>query len=571
MPSNAWNKIGVSSVVTDGGLTAKLEVWWRRATASEPANYGFDVWGSNQNEYYAASYSGCPTSGSPVDAFSQNGANTGSTATGLSVTTTQANDKLIYLGHNWSASGTLNPPVGMTERHDFISYSADETIALAGATGNRTQAQAASSPWAAFLDRAEGEVTCTIFRLPRPKARQFHPPGGPIYVFSSPKWLIQGGTSGGGGGTGEAAWDEITGKPSTYPPTLPIAQSGVTNLTTDLAAKAPLASPGLTGTPTAPTAAPGTNTTQVASTAFVKGAVDANVEDWSTITGKPATFPPALPIAQAGVTNLLTDLAAKAPINDPVLTGNARAPTAATGDNTTQIATTAHVKANLVGLAPLASPSFTGDPKVPTPSLSDNDTSIANTQFVQGVVTTVLATKAPLDSPVFTGNPTAPTPNPGDSDASIATTEFVSSMILPWTQVSGKPSTFPPTVPIAWTDVSGKPATYPPTLPIAQADVTNLTTDLGLKAPLASPAFTGAPTAPWPTLGTSIVNVDFLNDTVSGIGGGGAATLIADVAPTVPAPVHGQLWWDSSTANLYIWYDDGTSAQWVQVNATGAA
>lgn len=47
------------------------------------------------------------------------------------------------------------------------------------------------------------------------------------------------------------------------------AQSTVTNLTTDLAAKAPLASPALTGTPTAPTATAGTNTTQIATTAFV--------------------------------------------------------------------------------------------------------------------------------------------------------------------------------------------------------------------------------------------------------------------------------------------------------------
>jgi YD repeat-containing protein len=47
------------------------------------------------------------------------------------------------------------------------------------------------------------------------------------------------------------------------------AQSTVTNLTTDLAAKANLASPALTGVPTAPTAAVGTNTTQVATTAFV--------------------------------------------------------------------------------------------------------------------------------------------------------------------------------------------------------------------------------------------------------------------------------------------------------------
>lgn len=44
-----------------------------------------------------------------------------------------------------------------------------------------------------------------------------------------------------------------------------------------LALKAPLASPALTGTPTAPTAAPGTNTTQIATTEFVTtsiGAID---------------------------------------------------------------------------------------------------------------------------------------------------------------------------------------------------------------------------------------------------------------------------------------------------------
>lgn len=39
--------------------------------------------------------------------------------------------------------------------------------------------------------------------------------------------------------------------------------------------KAPLASPGLTGIPTAPTAALGTNTTQVATTAFVDAAIEA--------------------------------------------------------------------------------------------------------------------------------------------------------------------------------------------------------------------------------------------------------------------------------------------------------
>jgi len=51
--------------------------------------------------------------------------------------------------------------------------------------------------------------------------------------------------------------------------------SEVTGLQAALDASAPLASPALTGTPTAPTAIPGTNTTQLATTAFVAAAVAA--------------------------------------------------------------------------------------------------------------------------------------------------------------------------------------------------------------------------------------------------------------------------------------------------------
>jgi hypothetical protein len=53
--------------------------------------------------------------------------------------------------------------------------------------------------------------------------------------------------------------------------TSPIAESDVTNLVTDLALKAPLASPALTGTPSGPTAAQDTDTTQLATTAYVQG------------------------------------------------------------------------------------------------------------------------------------------------------------------------------------------------------------------------------------------------------------------------------------------------------------
>jgi hypothetical protein len=55
-------------------------------------------------------------------------------------------------------------------------------------------------------------------------------------------------------------------------------QSDITSLTADLALKAPLASPALTGTPTAPTAAAGTATTAIATAAFVDNAIKTEVE-----------------------------------------------------------------------------------------------------------------------------------------------------------------------------------------------------------------------------------------------------------------------------------------------------
>jgi len=62
------------------------------------------------------------------------------------------------------------------------------------------------------------------------------------------------------------------------------------SIQTQLNAKAPLASPALTGTPTAPTASSGTNTTQIATTAFVKTAIGVQVAD-VTITFPALTIP----------------------------------------------------------------------------------------------------------------------------------------------------------------------------------------------------------------------------------------------------------------------------------------
>lgn len=79
----------------------------------------------------------------------------------------------------------------------------------------------------------------------------------------------------------------------------------------------------------------------------------------------------------------------------------------------------------VVGLAPKASPTFTGSPVAPTPSTSDNSTLVATTAYVKAN----LASYAPLASPTFTGSPVAPTQASSDSSTKIATTGFVYSLL----------------------------------------------------------------------------------------------------------------------------------------------
>lgn len=120
-----------------------------------------------------------------------------------------------------------------------------------------------------------------------------------------------------------------------------------------LNAKAPLASPALTGTPTAPTPAAGTNTTQIATAAFVQAALAA------LVNGAPGALNQLNELAAAMgndpnfATTMLNSLALKAPLESPALTGSPTAPTPAAEDADTSIATTAFVRAamRLFGLS----------------------------------------------------------------------------------------------------------------------------------------------------------------------------------------------------------------------------
>jgi hypothetical protein len=143
-----------STVTAVDGFQGKLNVAWKRA-ASESGNYtATHAAASSQGLLMAVQ--GAVSSGSPIDAVSSstwNGSN-GQTSTATSITTTAANDLLLYLGHDWEGGGTLSPPTGLAEVFDGLIYAASALQTSAGVTGNKVQANGnplAISPWAAWL------------------------------------------------------------------------------------------------------------------------------------------------------------------------------------------------------------------------------------------------------------------------------------------------------------------------------------------------------------------------------------------------------------------------------------
>lgn len=122
--------------------------------------------------------------------------------------------------------------------------------------------------------------------------------------------------------------------------------------------------------------------------------------------------------------------------------------------------------------APVSSPALTGTPTAPTPGSTDNSTQLATTAFVQ----------AQKVSPALTGTPTAPTQAAGNNTTRLATTAFVQAAIA--ALVASSPAALDTLKELA--DALGNDPNF----------ATTMATQLGLKAPLASPDFTGTPTAP---------------------------------------------------------------------------
>jgi Chaperone of endosialidase len=295
---------------------------------------------------------------------------------------------------------------------------------------------------------------------------------------------------------------------------------------------APLASPVFTGNPTVPTAAFGSSTGQIASTAFVQTAVQAGVagvSSFNTRTGAVVLQQNDI-IGVGGTLNFNANL-----------TGNPTAPTAAPGTNTTQIATTAFVTA-AVGASGVASfnsrtgtvvlvtaditaaggalsfsPTFTGVPAAPTASPGTLGAQLATCGFVAAAITAAGGVTsfngrvgavtfnvndlsavggALLASPAFTGVPTAPTAASSTNTTQLATTAFVNNIITSTPFVN----TF-----------NGRTGS----ITLTAADVTAAGGAL-----LASPAFTGTPSAPTAALGTATTQLATTAFVMQELGGG---------------------------------------------------
>jgi hypothetical protein len=250
------------------------------------------------------------------------------------------------------------------------------------------------------------------------------------------------------------------------------AITDTTGLSAALAALAPLASPALTGTPTAPTPLTADDSTKIATTAWVRlqgyGAGGGGATNLDGLTDVTITSPVSghilkhnganwanLPLAITDIPNLQNELDLKAPLASAALTGTPTAPTPLTADNSTKIATTAWVRAqgygagggatNLDGLTDAVITSATTGQFLRYDGSNWINAAIAQAD-VTGLVSALagkaatahghiiadttglqsaLDAKAPLASPALTGAPTAPTPLTADNSTAIATTAWV--------------------------------------------------------------------------------------------------------------------------------------------------
>jgi hypothetical protein len=278
-------------------------------------------------------------------------------------------------------------------------------------------------------------------------------------------------------------------------------------VTASLATKATIASPTFTGTPAGPTAGAGTSTTQLATTAFVTGAISSfsalgdfsvtsnsasggGVLSYDNTTGVFSYTPPSL--AFSNISSKPTTIAGYG-ITDALTTG---------------------------ADADIGSNDFITTGKVYFANMFSQVANLPSATTYHGMFAHVHATGAAYFA--HGGN---------------------------WVRLANQSEVFSG----VFADLTSKPTTL---------------TGYGITdaAPLASPTFTGTPSGPTAassTNTTQFATTAFVQSAIAGFSVG-ANVSVSGSAPSSPSA--GDLWFDDDALVLYVYYADGDSNQWVQTN-----
>ena len=181
----------------------------------------------------------------------------------------------------------------------------------------------------------------------------------------------------------------------------------------------------------------------------------------------------AITAIDGDVATILGALAIKAALASPAFDGTPTAPTQPVGTNNNTIATTGHVQAALSA--------FLNDAEGAIATITELQAALSGAGVVEDLMA-LIALKAPLDSAALVGTPTAPTALVDTNTAQLATTAFV--QLVRAAIVSTAPTTLNSLAKLA--AAIGDDPNFSSTV----------SSDLGNKAPLLSPSFTGNPTVP---------------------------------------------------------------------------
>lgn len=376
-----------------------------------------------------------------------------------------------------SAASTYQTIAGMSS---YLTTSAASTTyaALAGATFTGLVSTPAATTASAFLRVAHGAAPTTpvngdiwtttsgLFARINGGTQQYAPLGS-TNTFTGTN-TFSGGTLTFGNATGASTVNISTGATATATTkAVNIGTAGLSGSTTNIAIGSAVAGSTSTTTIEGTLTANGTTLNLGTSTA----AATYNLGTGATLTATTK----AVNIGTNGVAGSTTNIAigSTTGTSTTTLQGATNGVTLAQNTNTTGLATTAFV----LGQASSTTPAMDGTAAVGT------GTTFARADHVHPTDTT----RAPLASPTFTGVPAAPTAAANTNTTQLATTAYV----------VGQAATVAPLI-------DGTAAVGTSLLYARQDHVHPTDTS---RAPLASPALTGVPTAPTATAGTNTTQI----------------------------------------------------------------